>query len=467
MGRFFGTDGFRGEANKGLTAAHAFRLGRYLGSKGSCGISEEEVSANSIDKGSKIKKRRIVIGMDTRISSKMFESALAAGISASGADVYLTGVMTTPSVSYITKTCGFDYGVMISASHNPYQDNGLKVINIDGSKINDVQIEEIEKYLSGEGGELEYAVGADIGVIRDYPEGRELYKRYLIDIAKAENIDLSGKKIALDMANGSASGLAAEIFTELGATVTACGDRPDGVNINAGVGSTHIDNLCRIVKENACDIGFAYDGDADRCLASDENGSEVNGDQLIYACAIDLKRRGLLKDDTAVLTVMSNLGTFKALEKAGIKYAATKVGDRFVWEEMEKNGYKLGGEQSGHIIFADNASTGDGILTSLKVMGVMCSSKKKASGLFDECRMYPQVLKNVRVVNKDAAMENAALKEAVNKAESMLSGSGRVLVRKSGTEPVIRVMAEAKSYEDCQKACDEVINIMETEGLTV
>lgn len=458
MGRFFGTDGFRGEAGSVLTAEHAYKVGRYLGWYHASKIKDQGQNSGS--------RSRIVIGEDTRRSSGMLENALAAGITASGADAYLMHVTTTPSVSYITKSMGFDCGVMISASHNPYYDNGLKVINGDGSKLSDDQIAEIEAYLLGDTDKLPYALREDIGAIYDYEDGVKAYKQHIIGIAEADGVDLKGKKIALDLANGAASGIAGDIFKKLGAEVYVIGDRPDGFNINDKVGSTHTEALCETVKKYGCDIGFAYDGDADRCLASDEKGTEINGDQIIYACARYMKDRGLLWKNTAAVTVMSNYGTFKAFENAGIGYETTAVGDRFVWECMEKNGYALGGEQSGHIIFAKDASTGDGILTSVKVMGVLLGSKAgKASELFAECSMYPQVLKNVRVSDKDAVLNNENVKAAVKKAEEELNGTGRVLLRKSGTEPVIRVMAEAGATDECGRICDNIISVMKEEGL--
>ena len=469
MGRFFGTDGFRGEAGVKLTAELAYKTGRFLG---------YHYRQKRTDGG----RCRIVIGEDTRRSCAMIESALSAGITASGADVYLMHITTTPSVSYIARTEGFDCGVMISASHNPFYDNGIKVINGNGSKLGDGEIAEVERYLDGSMGELPYALREDIGTIYDYREGREHYRDYLISVAvqdsknecgkadSPENADagsiFAGRKIALDCANGSASFLAREVYEALGAKVFIMADEPDGININDNVGSTHIERLQKFTADNGCEIGFAFDGDADRCLASDEMGNAVNGDQLIYACALSLREKGLLHDDTVVVTVMSNFGVFRAFEREGIRYEKTAVGDRFVWECMSKHGYSLGGEQSGHIIFADNATTGDGILTSLKTMQVLKKNGKRASELFADCTMYPQSLKNVRVEDKRAAVENAEVRKAVQAVEKALGDTGRVLLRESGTEPVVRVMVEASTSEECEKYCDEIINVMKKAGVT-
>ena len=474
MGRFFGTDGFRGEAGVKLTAELAYKTGRFLGY-----YYKQKKAAGE--------RCRIVIGEDTRLSCSMIENALAAGITASGADVYLMHVTTTPSVSYAARNDNFDCGVMISASHNPYYDNGIKVINGDGSKLGDGEIAEVESYLDGSMGEIPYALRAEIGTVNDYSDGREHYRDHLIAaaIADAKNVKsletaklsdedrayartlFAGRKIALDCANGSASFLAKEVYEALGAEVIVKAYTPDGTNINDKVGSTHIDSITAFTKENNCEIGFAYDGDADRCLASDEKGQEINGDQLIYACALNMRSKGLLKDDTAVVTVMSNFGLFRAFEREGIRYEKTAVGDRFVWECMSEHGYKLGGEQSGHIIFADNATTGDGILTSLKTMRVLIESKKKASELFEGCKMYPQSLKNVRVEDKKAAVENEEVRNAVLKAEKALGDTGRVLLRESGTEPVVRVMAEAPTKEECEKHCDDIIAAMKAAGVII
>ena len=448
MGKFFGTDGFRGEANVDLTVMDAFKVGRFLGWY--------------YGRKHPGKRCRIVIGKDTRRSSYMFEDGLSAGITASGADVYLMHVTTTPSVSYIARVDEFDCGVMISASHNPYYDNGIKVINGNGEKLDDETIEKIEEYLEGKIGEIPYAKRADIGRTVDYAAGRNRYIGYLISIARKSFKD---KHVALDCANGSASAIAKPVFDALGAHTHVLANEPNGTNINDGCGSTHVERLQQFVISEGCDLGFAYDGDADRCLAVDEKGNLINGDQIMYICGKYMKEKGELNDDVIVATVMSNLGFFKALEREGIKYEKTKVGDRFVYENMAANGYSLGGEQSGHIIFAKNATTGDGILTSLKLMDVVLEKKSSLSKLAEECPMYPQCLKNVRVSDKKTAVENEAVQAAVKAVEEKLGDSGRILLRESGTEPLIRVMVEAQSHEECEARVDEVIDVMKKEGL--
>lgn len=501
MGKFFGTDGFRGEVNVKLTAELSYKVGRFLGRyysdkhKAESDCENGDIDTLSAEKKEK-NRCRIVIGEDTRRSSCMLQNALAAGITASGADVYLMHVTTTPSVSYIARTEGFDCGVMISASHNPYYDNGIKVINGDGSKLGDDEIKKIEEYLDGSAGELSYALRENVGIIYDYSEGRDKYRDFLIsaavrDAGRNENgmsdrkaitetaLPLTdsdreyakkifaGRKVALDCANGSASFIAKEVYEALGAETYVTAADPDGFNINEGVGSTHIDNLQRFVRETGAEIGFAYDGDADRCLAADETGAAINGDQLMYACGLFLKKCGRLKDDTVVVTVMSNFGLFRAFEKAGMEYKKTAVGDRFVWECMSENGYSLGGEQSGHIIFAEDATTGDGILTSIKTMEVLKEKGCKASELFKSCRMYPQTLKNVRVEDKEKAVNNEKVMAAVKKAGERLGNTGRILLRESGTEPVVRVMAEAASKEECDELCDEIIKAMHEAGVAL
>ena len=448
MGKFFGTDGFRGEANVDLTVMDAFKVGRFLGWY--------------YGRKHPGKRCRIVIGKDTRRSSYMFEDGLSAGITASGADVYLMHVTTTPSVSYIARVDEFDCGVMISASHNPYYDNGIKVINGNGEKLDDETIEKIEEYLEGKIGEIPYAKRADIGRTVDYAAGRNRYIGYLISIARKSFKD---KHVALDCANGSASAIAKPVFDALGAHTHVLANEPNGTNINDGCGSTHVERLQQFVISEGCDLGFAYDGDADRCLAVDEKGNLINGDQIMYICGKYMKEKGELNDDVIVATVMSNLGFFKALEREGMKYEKTKVGDRFVYENMAANGYSLGGEQSGHIIFAKNATTGDGILTSLKLMDVVLEKKSSLSKLAEECPMYPQCLKNVRVADKKTAVENEAVQAAVKAVEEKLGDSGRILLRESGTEPLIRVMVEAQSHEECEARVDEVIDVMKKEGL--
>lgn len=447
MGKYFGTDGFRGEANVDLTVGDAFKVGRFLGWY--YGRKHPGV------------KCRIVIGKDTRRSSYMFEDALSSGITASGADVYLMHVTTTPSISYITRVDGFDCGVMISASHNPYYDNGIKVINGNGEKLGDDTIDRIEEYLDGKIGEIPLAVRDEIGRTVDYASGRNRYIGYLISIARNSFKD---KHVALDCANGSASAIAKPVFDALGAHVHIMGNEPNGTNINDKVGSTHLEALQQFVISEGCDIGFAYDGDADRCLAVDEKGHVVNGDKIMYACAVSMKNEGILKKDTVVVTVMSNFGLFKAFDKAGIKYEKTAVGDRYVWENMAENNYSLGGEQSGHIIFSKHATTGDGILTSINLMDVFVESKQEASKLFEDCPMYPQCLKNVRVSDKNAAMTDPGILEEVDKAGRELGDSGRILYRPSGTEPLVRVMVEASTEEACEAYADRVIAVIRESG---
>ena len=450
MGKYFGTDGFRGEANVDLTVGDAFKVGRFLGWY--YGRKHPGV------------KCRIVIGKDTRRSSYMFEDALSSGITASGADVYLMHVTTTPSVSYITRVDEFDCGVMISASHNPYYDNGIKVINGNGEKLGDDTIERIEEYLDGKIGEIPLAVRDEIGRTVDYASGRNRYIGYLISIARNSFKD---KHVALDCANGSASAIAKPVFDALGAHVHIMGNEPNGTNINDKVGSTHLEALQQFVISEGCDIGFAYDGDADRCLAVDEKGHVVNGDKIMYACAVSMKNEGILKKDTVVVTVMSNFGLFKAFDRAGIKYEKTAVGDRYVWENMAQNNYSLGGEQSGHIIFSKHATTGDGILTSINLMDVFVESKQDASKLFEDCPMYPQCLKNVRVSDKNAAMTDPKILEEVDKVGRELGDSGRILYRPSGTEPLVRVMVEAGTEEACEVYVDRVIAVIRESGNAV
>ena len=449
MGKYFGTDGFRGEANVDLKVEDAFRVGRFLG-----------WYYKNQHPGERC---RIVIGKDTRRSSYMFEDALSSGITASGADVYLMHVTTTPSVAYIVRVDGFDCGIMISASHNPYYDNGIKVISGTGEKIDDETIDRIEEYLDGKTGEIPLALRDDIGRTVDYAAGRNRYIGYLISIADRS---FKGKDVALDCSNGSASSIAKPVFDALGARTHVMACEPNGTNINDGVGSTHIEKLQEFVVREGCDIGFAYDGDADRCLAVDEHGEVINGDQIMYACGKLMKEEGELKDDTIVVTVMSNFGRFKAFDREGIRYEKTKVGDRFVYECMSKEGYSLGGEQSGHIIFSKLATTGDGILTSLRLMEVMLERKCEASKLWEECPMYPQCLRNIRVTDKQKVMDDRAVNEAIKKAEAELADKGRILVRGSGTEPLIRVMVEADRQEECERLVDMVIDVIKEQGLS-
>ena len=449
MGKYFGTDGFRGEANVDLKVEDAFRVGRFLG-----------WYYKNQHPGERC---RIVIGKDTRRSSYMFEDALSSGITASGADVYLMHVTTTPSVAYIVRVDGFDCGIMISASHNPYYDNGIKVISGTGEKIDDETIDRIEEYLDGKTGEIPLALRDDIGRTVDYAAGRNRYIGYLISIADRS---FKGKDVALDCSNGSASSIAKPVFDALGARTHVMACEPNGTNINDGVGSTHIEKLQEFVVREGCDIGFAYDGDADRCFAVDEHGEVINGDQIMYACGKLMKEEGELKDDTIVVTVMSNFGLFKAFDREGIRYEKTKVGDRFVYECMSKEGYSLGGEQSGHIIFSKLATTGDGILTSLRLMEVMLERKCEASKLWEECPMYPQCLRNIRVTDKQKVMDDRAVNEAIKKAEAELADKGRILVRGSGTEPLIRVMVEADRQEECERLVDMVIDVIKEQGLS-
>ena len=447
MGKYFGTDGFRGEANVNLTVEHAYKIGRYLGWHFGQG-----------------KKARVVIGKDTRRSSYMFEDALSAGLTASGADVYLLHVTTTPSVSYVTRTEGFDCGIMISASHNIFYDNGIKLINSKGHKM-EAEIEDnIEAYIDGETGEIPYAHREEIGRTVDYAAGRNRYIGHLIAMATRSFKD---KKIGLDCSNGSASSIAKSVFDALGAKTYVINSEPDGTNINRECGSTHIHVLQTYVKENNLDVGFAYDGDADRCLAVDERGNLIDGDLILYICGKYLKEQGRLNDDTIVTTIMSNLGLYKACDKVGIKYEKTAVGDKYVYENMLQNNYSLGGEQSGHIIFSKYATTGDGILTSLLLMEVMLEKKQTLAKLAEEVIIYPQLLKNVKVVDKKTARENPAVQTAIAKVTEALGDDGRILVRESGTEPVLRVMVEASSDELCLQYVDEVISVIRGQGLII
>ena len=445
MGKYFGTDGFRGEANVVLTVEHAFKVGRYLGWY----FGQDH-------------KARIVIGKDTRRSSYMFEYALAAGLTASGADAYLLHVTTTPSVSYVVRTEDFDCGLMISASHNPYYDNGIKVINSEGHKMEAEVEAKIEAYIDGEIDEIPLATKENIGRTVDYAAGRNRYIGHLISLATRSFKDM---RVGLDCANGSASSVAKSVFDALGAKTYVINNEPNGVNINTNCGSTHIEVLQEYVKEKHLDVGFAYDGDADRCIAVDENGNVVDGDRIIYVCGKYLMEQGKLKDNTVVTTIMSNLGLYKACDKIGMKYEQTAVGDKYVYENMLKNGYVLGGEQSGHIIFSKHARTGDGILTSLMVMEAVIEKKQTLGTLADEVKIFPQLLKNVRVKDKKTALDNAAVQAAVEKTAEELGTDGRILVRESGTEPVIRVMVEAASDEICEKYVDSVVKVIESEGL--
>lgn len=447
MGKYFGTDGFRGEANKVLTVEHAFKVGRFLGWY-----------------YGKDHKAKVVIGKDTRRSSYMFEYALVAGLTASGADVYLLHVTTTPSVSYVARTEDFDCGIMISASHNPFYDNGIKVINGMGHKLEAEVEAQIEAYIDGELEELPLAEKEEIGRTVDHAAGRNRYIGHLISLATRSFKD---KRVGLDCSNGSASAIAKSVYDALGAKTYVINNEPDGTNINTNCGSTHIEVLQQFVKEKKLDIAFAYDGDADRCIAVDENGNVVDGDLILYVCGKYLKEQGRLNGDTIVTTIMSNLGLYKACDKAGIRYEKTAVGDKYVYENMLQNNYSLGGEQSGHIIFSKYATTGDGILTSLLLMEVVMEKKQSLGKLVEEVKIYPQLLKNVRVADKKEARENTAVVKAVEEVAETLGDDGRILVRESGTEPVIRVMVEAATDELCKECVDKVIDVMAEEGLVL
>ena len=451
MGKYFGTDGFRGKAGEGLTADHAYQIGRFLGWY-----------------FGRTHRAQIVVGKDTRRSSYMLEYAISAGMAASGADVHLLHVTTTPSVSYVARTDGFDCGVMISASHNPFYDNGIKLINGEGEKMEESIISLVEDYLDGKleldgqpWKELPMATEAQVGSIVDDTAGRNRYMGYLISLAV---YSFKGKRVALDCANGSAWHIAPRIFEALGAQVFTINTNPDGTNINLNAGSTHIEGLQRYVVENKMDVGFAYDGDADRCLAVDENGKLVDGDQIMYLYACYMKERGKLVTNKVVTTVMSNFGLYKALEKAGIGYEKTAVGDKYVYENMVQNGHRIGGEQSGHIIFTKYARTGDGILTSLKIMEAMLAKKLPLSKLAEPVTIYPQVLINVRVKDKKAAQADADVQAAVDAVAAELGNTGRILVRESGTEPLVRVMVEAPDQELCQALAQRVVDMIKQKG---
>ncbi len=448
MGKYFGTDGFRGEANKALTAQKAFRVGRYIGWY--YGQQHDD------------KRARIIIGKDTRRSSYMLEAALTAGITSSGSDAYLLHVTTTPSVSYCCRTDGFDCGIMISASHNPFYDNGIKIMRANGQKIEAEIEEKIEAYIDGEIEEIPLAEREAIGNVVDYAAGRNRYIGYLMTVPTRA---FNGMKVGLDCANGASWNIARSVFEALGAKVYIINNTPDGLNINTNCGSTHIDNLKKFVLDNGLNVGFAYDGDADRCLCVDELGNEVNGDQIMYLCGKYLKESGKLDGNTIVTTIMSNMGLYKACEAIGIRTEKTAVGDKYVAENMMQNGFVLGGEQSGHIIFAKYATTGDGILTSLMVLMTMLEKKLPLSMLAGEMKMFPQCLKNVVVKDKEEAQKNPAVLKGVEEVNKALGGDGRMLLRASGTEPKIRVMVEAKTDELCEKYVDQLIAVIKEQGL--
>lgn len=445
--KYFGTDGFRGEANVGLNVVHAYKVGRFLGWY--YGQDHED------------HKARIIIGKDTRRSSYMFEDALSAGLTASGADVYLLHVTPTPSVSYVVRTEQFDCGIMISASHNPYYDNGLKVIDGNGHKLSAEIEEKIETYIDSPQDTIPMATREAIGCTVDYAIGRHRYIGYLMSLATRS---FKNVKVGLDCANGSSYSVAKGVFDALGAKTYAIGMNPDGTNINADCGSTHIENLQKFVVENQLDVGFAYDGDADRCLAVDDQGQVIDGDAILYLCGCYLKEKGELNHDTVVTTVMSNMGLYKAFDKVGISYEKTSVGDKYVNANMMEYGYSLGGEQSGHIIFSKYAVTGDGVLTSLMLMEVMLEKKEKLSKLREGLRIYPQLLKNVRVANKPAARQDPDVIAAAEQVEKELGEDGRLLLRESGTEPVIRVMVEAETEELCEKYVDRIVQVLHDKG---
>ena len=445
MGKYFGTDGFRGEANKDLSFVHAIQIGRFLG------------WYYGARQG---KKAKVLIGKDTRRSSYMFEYALCTGLMASGADAYIMHVTTTPSVAYITRVDDFDCGIMISASHNPYYDNGIKLLNGKGEKMDEETILKVEEYIDGNV-EAPVAMREDIGRTVDYVAGRNRYIGYLISMSKYSFKDV---KVGLDVANGAAWQIAKGVFDALGAKTYVMNADPDGYNINTDCGSTHIEHLQKFVVDNGLDVGFAYDGDADRCLCVDEKGNVVTGDHTLYIYGLYMKERGKLLNNKVVTTVMSNFGLYKAFDKVGIEYEKTKVGDKYVYENMVMNGHRIGGEQSGHTIFTKYATTGDGILTSLKLMEVMLAKGKPMSELAAPVKLYPQVLKNVRVKSKPDAQNDPDVQAAVQKVTDELGDTGRILVRESGTEPVIRVMVEAESNEICEKYVDQVIEVIKEKG---
>ena len=450
--KYFGTDGFRGEANLTLTSMQAYRVGRFLGWYFSSSLSGCTKAGY---------KPRIVVGKDTRRSSYMLEYSIVAGITASGADAYMLHVTTTPSVSYVTRNDGFDCGIMITASHNPYYDNGIKVINSFGEKLDDETTALIEAYIDGDlktlgisGDDIPLAQKARLGCINDYESGRNRYIGYLISLASNSFKKL---RIGLDCANGASWNIANAVFSALGAQTYVIGNEPDGLNINEGCGSTHIEKLQKLVVANHLDIGFAFDGDADRCLAVDEKGNVVDGDAIIYILGKRMKARGTLNDNTVVATIMSNSGFVNSLGKIGIKCVQTQVGDRFVFECMQKNGYALGGEQSGHIIMKKYATTGDGILTALMLAEEVCDSKCSLSALSEPVKLYPQHLENVRVKNKPQVLADKKVLAALSEVEKLIDGKGRALLRQSGTEPVIRVMVECEDKEKCVEYTNMIV----------
>jgi phosphoglucosamine mutase len=445
MGKYFGTDGVRGVANSELTPELAFKIGRFGG---------YVLTKNT-------ERPKVLIGRDTRVSGHMLEGALVAGLLSIGAEVMRLGVISTPGVAYLTKALGAQAGVMISASHNPVQDNGIKFFGPDGFKLSDEQELEIEALIDKETDELPRPVGADLGQVNDYFEGGQKYLQYL---KQTIDEDFSGLHVALDCAHGATSSLAPYLFADLEADISTMGTSPNGININEGVGSTHPEALAAFVKEKGADVGLAFDGDGDRLIAVDENGEIVDGDQIMYICAKYMKETGRLKQQTVVSTVMSNLGFYKALEAQGIKSAQTAVGDRYVMEEMRKGGYNLGGEQSGHIIFLDYITTGDGMLSAIQLVNIMKATGKPLSQLAGEMKKYPQVLVNVRVADKEKALENERIQAVIRTVEEEMNGNGRVLVRPSGTEPLIRVMAEAPTQEVCEEYVNRIVAVVKEEA---
>ena len=457
--KYFGTDGFRGEANLNLTSMHAYKVGRFLGWYYSSKLSGCQKTGY---------KPRIVIGKDTRRSSYMLEYSIVAGLTASGADAYMLHVTTTPSISYVTRHDEFDCGIMITASHNPYYDNGIKIINKFGEKLDDETTALIEAYIDGnlsalgvEGKDLPLAHRDRIGKIIDHVSGRNRYVGYLISVASNSYKNL---KIGLDCANGASWMIAKAVFDALGAQTVIIGAEPDGLNVNNGCGSTHVEKLCELVKEKHLDVGFAFDGDADRCIAVDENGKVVDGDAMMYVLANRLKSRGMLNDDTVVATVMSNSGFFSSLQKVGINCVQTKVGDRFVYEEMQNNNYSLGGEQSGHVIIKKYATTGDGILTAIMLVEEICDRKLSLSKLTEPLMLYPQHIVNIKVKDKDAVMNDADVLAEKDKVEELISGNGRALLRQSGTEPLIRIMIESETMELCEKYAEMIKKVISDKG---
>lgn len=447
--KYFGTDGFRGEANKGLNVYHAFKIGRFLGD-----YFNKKNGYNG----------KVLIGKDTRRSSYMFEDALSAGITSSGSNAHLLHVTPTPSVSYIVRSEDFDCGVMITASHNPYYDNGIKIIDSSGEKMKDDFLEKLEAYIDSDINDIDLAIGEDIGRTVDFIGGRNRYIAFLI-----QTVDKSfeGIKVGLDCANGASFTIAKPVYDALGADTYVMNDKPNGFNINVDAGSTHIENLQKFVLENKLDVGFAFDGDADRCIAVDSDGNIVDGDSILYVCAKHMKDEGKLPSNTVVTTVMSNIGLYKALDNLGIDYVKTKVGDKYVHQSMEENDYEIGGEQSGHVIFRKYAKTGDGILTSLRIMEAMIEQKSDLKSLTRDLKIYPQTMSNVRVKDKEATLNNEAVNEKINEITNKLADTGRVLVRASGTEPVIRVMVEAETDEIAKDSCEKIVDVINKEGLSI